>query len=144
MKLTIFGSTGRTGRHIAEQALAQGHQVTAFARTPSAITVNHPSLSVVQGDVLDPGAVERAVQGQVAVLCALGSKPWTREPVLLEGTRNILAAMETCAVKRFVCETSFGVADSKADADWFTNFMIRLTMGKLFEQKARQEESIRQ
>src|ERR1043166_3211439 len=144
MKLAIFGSTGRTGRHIAEHALAHGHHVTAFARTPSAITANHPSLSVVQGDVLDPAAVERAVQGQEAALCALGSKPWTREPVLLEGTRNILAAMEKFSVKRFVCESSFGVGDSKAEADWFTNFMIRLMMGKLFEQKGRQEGLIRQ
>jgi len=82
--------------------------------------------------------------GYDAVLSALGIKPWTREPVLLEGTRNILAAMEKHGVRRFICESSFGVGDSKDDTDWFTNFMIGLLMGRLFEQKARQEELIRQ
>ena len=31
MHLLIFGSTGPTGRHLIDQALAQGHAVTAFA-----------------------------------------------------------------------------------------------------------------
>lgn len=116
----------------------------AFARNLKAVTQKDPRLTVVRGDVLDRAAVERAVMGYDAVLSALGIKPWTREPVLLEGTRNILAAMEKHGVRRFICESSFGVGDSKDDTDWFTNFMIGLLMGRLFEQKARQEELIRQ
>lgn len=142
MKLVVFGSTGRTGRRIVEQAVVQGHQITAFARNPSAINSKHALLSVIQGDALDPEAVERAMRGQDAVFSALGAKPWTREPVLLEGTKNILAAMEKHGVKRFVCESSFGVADSKREAGWFTNFMIWIIMSGLFKQKARQEELI--
>lgn len=33
MKLIIFGATGTVGRHVVEQALRQGHEVTAFTRT---------------------------------------------------------------------------------------------------------------
>jgi uncharacterized protein YbjT (DUF2867 family) len=33
MKIIVFGATGKTGREIVTQALAQGHSVTAFART---------------------------------------------------------------------------------------------------------------
>jgi hypothetical protein len=34
MKLTIFAATGGIGRHILEQAVAAGHDVTAVVRTP--------------------------------------------------------------------------------------------------------------
>jgi len=34
MKLLVIGSTGRTGRHVVEQAVQRGHAVTAFTRRP--------------------------------------------------------------------------------------------------------------
>ena len=34
MKLFVIGATGRTGQEIVQQALARGHQVTAFVRSP--------------------------------------------------------------------------------------------------------------
>jgi len=34
MKLTIFAATGGIGRHILEQAVAAGRDVTAVVRTP--------------------------------------------------------------------------------------------------------------
>lgn len=143
MKLCVFGSTGGTGRCLVEQALALGHHVTAFARDPTAVALKHPSLSVCRGNVLDAVAVEAAVSGQATVLSALGIRPWTREPVLLEGTRNILAAMEKHGVRRFICESSFGVGDSKSEAGWFTNFMISLFLGRIFREKELQEPLIR-
>jgi putative NADH-flavin reductase len=33
MNLLIFGATGSIGRQLVKQAIAQGHTVTAFART---------------------------------------------------------------------------------------------------------------
>ena len=41
MKLIIFGSTGVTGRQIVTQALEQGHDVTAFARSPEKLDQKH-------------------------------------------------------------------------------------------------------
>ena len=75
MKLLIFGATGGTGRALVEQALAQGHSVTAFARDPAKVRTTHQNLTVSQGNMLDPSSVEAAVQGQDAVLSALGTRP---------------------------------------------------------------------
>src|SRR5215469_16411903 len=79
MKLLILGATGGTGRQLLEQALAQGHAVTAFVRNPAKIDRSHENLRVVQGDILDEKAVTTAIEGQDAVLSALG----VRIPVML-------------------------------------------------------------
>src|SRR3954467_2653639 len=63
-RVLIVGATGGTGRQLLEQALDRGHTVTALARDPSAVRVEHPRLTVVRGDVLDYGSVEAAVRGQ--------------------------------------------------------------------------------
>ena len=34
LRILLFGATGPTGRRLLEQALQQGHQVTAVVRSP--------------------------------------------------------------------------------------------------------------
>jgi NADPH:quinone reductase-like Zn-dependent oxidoreductase len=73
-RVLIVGATGGTGRHLVAQALERGHLVTALARDPSALRIEHPRLRVVSGNVLDYASVEAAVRGQEAVVSALGHK----------------------------------------------------------------------
>jgi putative NADH-flavin reductase len=61
MNVLVFGASGGTGREVVQQALAQGHSQTAFVRAPAKFDINHAHLTVVQGDVADYAAVERAV-----------------------------------------------------------------------------------
>jgi short-subunit dehydrogenase len=49
MKLIVFGPTGSTGRQVVTQALDQGHDVTAFARSPEKIDLKHEKLQVIAG-----------------------------------------------------------------------------------------------
>jgi putative NADH-flavin reductase len=72
MKLLIFGATGGTGRQLVEQALEQGHEVTAFVRNPAKVTTKHEKLKVVKGNILDCHSVGAAVAGQDAIFSALG------------------------------------------------------------------------
>ena len=100
-RVLIVGATGGTGRQLVAQALERGFAVTALVRNPSKLRVDHPQLTVIQGDVLDYASVEVAIRGQEAVVSALGHKRFfypTR--ILSEGTRNILRAMDTHAVPR--------------------------------------------
>jgi uncharacterized protein YbjT (DUF2867 family) len=58
MKLVIFDATGGTGRQVVEQALEQGHSVTAFTRNRAKLNnVKHPHLQVIQGNVMDSNSV---------------------------------------------------------------------------------------
>ena len=44
MKLIVFGATGGTGSQLVEQAIEQGHSVTAFARSPEKIQLTHKKI----------------------------------------------------------------------------------------------------
>jgi putative NADH-flavin reductase len=143
-RVLIVGATGGTGRQLVEQALERGYLVTALARDPSALRVEHPRLTVVRGDVLDYVSVEAAVRGQDAVVCALGHKRFfypTR--ILSEGTRNLLRAIESHRVQRFVCETALGIGDSAGRMGvYYTFFVIPIILPFYFWDKTRQERLI--
>jgi len=144
LRVLIIGATGGTGRQLVQQALGLGHQVTAFVRKPAKLKMEHPNLSVVQGDVLDYASVESAMQGQNAVLSALGHKRlfWPTK-ILSEGTRNILRAMKACHVPRLVCESSLGVGNSVGRLRLlFTLFVIPVILPFVFWDKVRQEKLI--
>lgn len=54
MNLLIFGASGETGHELVKQALAQGHEVTAFVRDSAKLDdIQRVNLKTVQGDVTD-------------------------------------------------------------------------------------------
>jgi putative NADH-flavin reductase len=123
MKLIIFGSTGSIGRQLVVQALALEHEVTAFTRNPQSLNgLEHPNLSVFQGDVFDSAAVERAIKNQEIVLCTLGAG--RKGSVRAEGTLNIIRAMEKTGVRRFICQTTLGAGDSKTNLNFFWRYIM--------------------
>ncbi len=144
MNILIIGATGGTGRALIEQSLALGHAVTALVRKPK-LKLTHERLSVIQGDVLDPNAVNAAVRGKDAVLSALGHKKWfIKTTILSEGTRNIIRAMEHHGVRRFVCETSLGIGDTKGRMGlYYTLFVEPVILYFYFRDKERQEDLIK-
>ena len=145
MKLLIFGSTGGTGRELVKQALDQGHSVMAYARNPDKIgNIQHSSLKIIYGDVLDPDAVEGAVAGQEAVFITIGAGA-KRTTLREEGTRNIVEAMQGTGVKRLICQSSLGVGDSRANLPFFTKYIIvAVFLRHAFADHERQEAVVRQ
>lgn len=145
MNLLIIGATGGTGRALVNQALAHGHTVAAFVRNPSGLKITHERLSVVPGNILDYSSVDRAVQGKDAVISALGHKRWfIKTTILSEGTKNIIAAMQKHGVKRFVCETSLGIGDTKGRLGlYYTIFVIPCITYFYFKDKELQEQLIK-
>jgi putative NADH-flavin reductase len=141
MKIAVFGASGKTGILIVYQALNQGHTVTAFARQPSKVTIQHKNLIVMQGDISDPVKVRQAVSGQDAILCALGVDKNKPNTILSEGTRVILDAMESAGVKRFICMSSAGILGNDGGF-WFGKIFMPLFLNHIFEDKKRQVKVI--
>lgn len=148
MKLIIFGATGGTGKQLTEQALQQGHTVTAFVRDPSRLGIMHSNLHIVKGDVMDVTAILPAMKGQDAVLCAIGSPANKIGKIRSTGTQNIIQAMQATGVKRLICQTSLGYGDSKKTLDQtpfiFKYIIVPFILKEGFADHALQEEYIKQ
>ncbi|MCX6247570.1 MAG: SDR family oxidoreductase [Bacteroidetes bacterium] len=143
MKIAIFGASGRTGILTVYQALDKGHQVTAFARKPSSVTIQHKNFKVIQGDILDYDKVKQAVEGQDVVISALGVESRKPTTVLSEGTRLILRAMEECKVDRFICMSSAGILGNDAGF-LFGKIIMPLFLKEVFRDKVRQMKIIQE
>jgi putative NADH-flavin reductase len=101
MKLTIFAATGGIGRQALEQAVAQGHDVTAVVRNPKKLS---RQVRVVAADLAapDPATLESAVKGADAVLSGLGARSSSDTGVAWRGTRAVVQAMKAADVRRIV------------------------------------------
>ena len=144
MKIAVFGATGGTGQELVKQGLDQGHDVVAYARNPEKLKdLTHEKLKIVQGDILDPVAVESAVEGQDAVLSTIGAGA-KRTNLREEGTRVIIEAMQKAGIRRFICQSSFGVGDSRKDLPFFTRYIIvGIFLRHAFADHERQEPLIK-
>lgn len=160
MKVVVFGATGKTGRTVALDLLAAGHEVTAFARDPAKFSKHtYEGLNLVKGDALDADAVASAVAGQDAVVVSLGD---SLNPVVLKfgarlgvkrntppnicelGTANVIAAMEAASVKRLICVTSYGVGDTRDRLSTVFKIWFRaLQLGEQLTDKENQEKVVK-
>ncbi len=128
MKLTIFGATGKVGRHLVSQAIEQGHEVSAFSRSPNQFDGSMQNLTLIKGDVLDKQAVKNAVIGQDAVICALGMPLMNKDGLRARGTGNIVDAMQELGVERLVCLSIFGAGSSWNMLPWHYRKLIMPTV----------------
>ncbi|WP_419992440.1 NAD(P)-dependent oxidoreductase [Streptomyces boninensis] len=143
MKIAVFGATGGTGRQVVRQALQKQHTVTAFARSPEKAGPAREGLTVIKGDVLEPDAVARAVDGQDAVICVLGATAGKAGRVRSEGTRHILAAMEKAGVRRFLAQSTIGMGETAPMLGFkYRRLLVPLLLRATFEDTARQEALI--
>ena len=122
MKIIIFGATGGIGRQVLNQALEQGHTVTAFARSAEKVGIQHENLSIALGNVMDPSSLEKAITGQDAVLVSIGAG--RKGQVRSAGTQNIISAMKKAGVRRLICQSSLGVGDSRANLNIFWKYIM--------------------
>lgn len=142
MKLIIFGATGTVGTLVVDQALEQGHEVTAFTRDPAKVERRHDRLAVVGGDVMNVEAVTDAVAGHDAVIVTLGAgrSGGVRAP----GTRAIIDAMRATGVRRLIVQSTMGAGDSRSNLNFFwKRIMFGLLLRPAYADHQEQERIVR-
>lgn len=142
MRLVVFGATGGTGQQIVSQALAAGHAVAALVRDPAKMTVQHAHLTLIQGNVLDRVAVDRALAGADAVFISLGNTANNPNQIVSAGTAVVLDAMKSAGVKRVIVISSLGVGDSKDQVPLFFKALIVTALRNAFQDKEAQEKLV--
>jgi uncharacterized protein YbjT (DUF2867 family) len=117
LRITVFGATGRMGHLLVRQALDAGHAVTAYARNPERLRIDHPNLSVLAGQLDNDEAILAAVQRADAVIEGVGSAS--------DGTRRIVAAMDKSGVRRLVAVSTCSVPDPQDLPDAKFKVLVR-------------------
>jgi putative NADH-flavin reductase len=140
MKLIVFGATGSVGTHLVNQALQQGHSVTAFTRNhEKSASLAQSGPLIFTGDILNPESVVNAVKNHDCVLCTIGDGNKGR--VRAAGTKNIIMAMQKTGIKRLICQTTLGLGDSKGNLNLiWKHIMFGFLLKKAFQDHQWQEK----
>lgn len=104
MKALILGVSGQDGSYLAEQLLADGHDVWGLVRRPTTVT---PGVRTLVGDLLDQPSLEAALRAarpdevyNLAAVTAPGGAWGTTQPPLLADVTAIGAVRLLDAVLR--------------------------------------------
>lgn len=118
MKLLIVGASQGTGALAVKSALARGHEVTAFARTPSRLALEDRKLARVRGDFHDRASIEAAMPGHDAVIVTASATSlgaFKQNPrYFSQGTALVIDAMKASGVRRLVVLSALGTGESRA------------------------------
>lgn len=141
MNITIFGANGQIGQQFIEIALQNGDQIKAIVRREGALEMEHPHLDIIKVDLKDKNQVAAVIQGQDAVVSALGPN--------LNGGRKIVSLpikdvhelivniMEETGVKRLITLATPAIK-AKEDKKQLAT-VVPSTMPKLFSPPAHAE-----
>ena len=141
MKVLVIGAAGKTGRAVIEQAIAGGHQVTAFVHKADEYEVS--DVRVIEGDATDNATMDAAVLGQDAVLDTIGGKTPYKETTLESSAANtIIAAMQRNGVHRLVVTSMLGEGESEANTSFYVRLLVSTFLRGADKDKAAMESAV--
>jgi uncharacterized protein YbjT (DUF2867 family) len=117
VKVLVTGATGFVGPKVANAIVDAGHEVRVLERKPGAWQkAGIRCQEAVQGDMTDADSLRRAAEGQEVVVHLVAirqGRPEQFQRVMIEGTRNLLAA--SAGVNRFVLMSALGTSEQTKD-----------------------------
>ncbi len=129
MKVLIVGAAGKSGRAVVEQALADGHDVTAFVHKTEGYLPDS-KVRVIEGDARDRSAMDSAMLGQDAVIDTIGGKlSFKTTTPEASAAATIIASMQSSGVRRLVVISVIGAGESVANTNWYERLSCRHSCG---------------
>ena len=120
MTVLVTGGTGFVGPHVVHALRVRDVAVRALVRNPSrASRLAAWGVELVRGDVTDAASLRDAcadVDGVVHLVAIIKGSPVDFERVMVEGTRNVVAAAEAAGVHRFVLASALGLDERSRTA----------------------------
>lgn len=143
MKVLVLGAGGKTGSAVVQQAVAAGHQVTAFVHNAAGYH-GPPEVTVEEGDATDAEVVAGAAAGQDAVINTIGGTTPYKSNTTLERdvAKAVIAAMQRHAVRRLLVTSSVGVGDSVGSTTAFVRILVRTFLRGSTADKAAMERDV--
>lgn len=144
MKVIVFGATGTIGKLAVQKMLEDGHNVTAFARSPGKIGIDHPNLTLHAGDATKELVVAAAIKGHDSVVITLGSGTSRKSVIRSVGTLNVIRGMQAHGVDRLICQSTLGAHESWGNLNFFwKRIMFGMLIRPIFKDHELQENIVR-
>jgi hypothetical protein len=102
MFIALFGVGGRVGSRIAQEALSRGYSVTGVYHQTGKGPLDRERLLLRPGNVMDPVKVAEIVEGNDAVVSAVGPTRASAPDFLANSVRSLLAGLKMSGVRRLV------------------------------------------
>jgi uncharacterized protein YbjT (DUF2867 family) len=119
MRVLVTGATGFIGPSVANAIADAGHAVRVLERKPGAWReAGIRCQEAMQGDVTDADGLRPATDGIEVVVHLVAirqGKPEEFERVMIEGTRNLIAAAKESGVRRLVLMSALGATEQTKD-----------------------------
>ncbi|XP_078405536.1 uncharacterized protein LOC144684767 [Cetorhinus maximus] len=132
-KLLMLGATGQTGQFLVRQALEQGHVVRAAVRTPSKLTIQHESLTVVKANIFSANNLLGHFNEQDAIMSCLEFpiRLFSGVTSSAESIKAIVAAMRQAQVTRIITMSSWYTKPQTSHQDsWVLRWFFLLVIHK--------------
>lgn len=126
MNIAVIAANGRLGRAFVTEALDAGHSVRAGVRGENHFAP-HANLTVVTCDATNVAQLKTLIDGQDAVVSAIGHVKGSKADVQTIATEAVVVAMSATGQRRFVTVTGTGVrfpGDNITFLDRFLNLGI--------------------
>ncbi len=142
MRVAIFGGTGGVGRWLLAIARENGDHVKMLVRSRRNLPHDLGAIGVIEGDVLDPDAVDATVGGCDVVFSALGSEGTRTTTLYSQATRNIIASMRRSEATRLLVVSSAGVEDDPNLNFFARRFLLPLVLRNVLGDMREMEREI--
>ncbi len=134
LKIAVLGGTGKSGKFLVNQLLAQSIPFKILIRNPEKFKISDPLVEVVYGDARNYESIFTLLEGCQAVISTLGLGQPASEPTLFShATKHILRAMQAHAITRHIVVTGLNVdtpldqkgIKTQSSTDWmYTHYSI--------------------
>ena len=117
--ILVTGGSGFVGGHVVHELRGRELPVRCLVREPrKAAKLATWGCELVQGDITDAASLRRAVDGADSVVHLVAIRQGRREQfrrIMVEGTRDLLAAAKDAGVRRFVHMSALGTNEQTKD-----------------------------
>lgn len=134
LTIALLGATGMVGGFVLAEALAQGYDVRALARTPQKLKALKNQITIIPGDARDPVAIDALLSGSDVVVSALGPVKADGKAALMISTRasgNIIQSMVQHNIQRYIVVSGAAVSvpgDDRNITGWLVQKLAALTL----------------
>ncbi|CEF88119.1 hypothetical protein FGSG_04861 [Fusarium graminearum PH-1] len=140
MHFLLLGATGRTGKLVVSELLAQNHTATALVRGPSALTPQ-PGITIVTGSPLSKDDIRKAIHATPGVIPSAAiftlntvrasDSPFAAQVgpprLLADSCANACEVLEEAGIHRIIVMSTAGVGDTWKNLPLISRAFMGLT-----------------